>query len=66
MLTPEAFNHLVQRIAELNNLDQATAAQYAAYIGDTPEIASDGKVIVRDEHNNVLFRLDLGGFYGTG
>jgi len=66
MLTPEAFYDLIQRIAELNNLDQATAAQYAAYIGDTPEIAADSKAIVRDEHQNIIACLDLGGFYGTG
>jgi len=39
---------LAGHLAEVANLDGATALKYANAIGDTPEIDDDGKTVIRD------------------
>lgn len=40
-----------------NGLTEAVALDYTARIGDTPELAEDGKVIVRDDAGQEIARL---------
>lgn len=40
-----------------NGLSEDTALDYMARIGDTPEIAEDGKVIVRDAGGKEIARV---------
>jgi hypothetical protein len=58
-LTPESFDAVAHEIAATNNLPIETALGYAAYIGDTPELADDGRVVVRDESGAELARIIL-------
>jgi hypothetical protein len=48
MMTTDGFAKLAQRIAELNGLTIERASQYLARIGDTPDVAEDGRVSVKD------------------
>ncbi len=57
--TPESFDEAARGIAAANNLPLETARDYLWYVGDTPEIADDGRVIVRDESGNDLGRIIL-------
>jgi hypothetical protein len=40
-----------------NDLSEETALHFMARIGDTPELADDGKVIVRDEGGKEIARV---------
>lgn len=40
-----------------NGLTEEAALAYMARIGDTPELAADGKVIVRDDAGQEITRL---------
>lgn len=40
-------------------LDAKTALKYADFIGDTPEVDADGKVVIRDKKNKVIARLSI-------
>jgi hypothetical protein len=40
-------------------LDAKTALKYADFIGDTPEVDADGKVVIRDQKNKVIARLSI-------
>lgn len=42
-----------------NGLSEETALDYMARIGDTPELAADGKVIVRDDRGTEIARVIL-------
>ena len=42
-----------------NGLSEDTALEYMTLIGDTPELADDGKVIVRDREGNEIVRVDF-------
>ncbi len=53
-MTPEDLSAFAKVLAEQNNLDLPTAEKYASIIGDTPELAENGKVIVRDNDDRVL------------
>ena len=57
--TPEGFEEAAREIAVANNLSVETARDYLAHIGDTPEIANDGRVIVRDQSGVELARIIL-------
>ena len=50
---------MAREIAAANNLSFETASQYAAIVGDTPELADDGRVIVRDDSGAELARIIL-------
>lgn len=56
MISLHAFETLVPQLAALNNIDEDTAGDYAARIGDTP-IIEDGLCIVRDDEGNVVARV---------
>lgn len=57
--TPESFDEAAREIASANNLSPETAGKYLSHIGDTPEIADDGRVIVRDEFGVEMARIIL-------
>jgi len=59
MMDRNAFDRIVTAIQQLG-YDESTAVRYAVLIGDTPSLDDDGKVVVTDEHGDVLARLDLG------
>jgi hypothetical protein len=40
-----------------NGLSEETALDYMARIGDTPELAEDGRVIIRDDSGQEIARL---------
>jgi hypothetical protein len=44
-------------MAALNNLSLETAMKYFWLIGDTPELAEDGRIVVRDESGQELARI---------
>jgi hypothetical protein len=58
MITDEGFDALVDEIMALG-YGEETAADYAARIGDTPELAEDGRIVVRDDAGNEVARLKL-------
>ncbi len=45
-LSRHGFDDLAEAIAKLNKLDAETAREYAALIGDTPQLDEDGLVVV--------------------
>lgn len=55
--TPQSFEEAAQTIAAANNLTIETARNFLVHVGDTPEIADDGRVIVRDESGLELARI---------
>lgn len=55
----ESFEAFAQAIADANNLDRDTAADYASRIGDTPEIDNNGRAIVRDDNGAEIARITL-------
>lgn len=57
--TPESFEDAAREIAAANNLSLETASEYLSHIGDTPELADDGRVIVRDQSGVELARIIL-------
>lgn len=59
MLTPAGFDRLAQKIADTNQLALEQAGDYLVLVGDTPEFAEDGKVIVRDDDGAELARIIL-------
>jgi hypothetical protein len=59
MITPEDFDSFVQAIADANKLSIETAGDYAARIGDTPEIDDNGRAIVRDDNGAEIARITL-------
>lgn len=59
MITPEDFDSFVQAIADANKLSIETASDYAARIGDTPEIDDNGRAIVRDDNGAEIARITL-------
>ncbi len=59
MMTTDGFDSLAERIAQVNDLPLELARQYLSFIGDTPELADDGKVIVSDEDGTELARITL-------
>lgn len=54
----ETFYALIDSIVALG-FDEATAAHYAALIGDTPILDEEGKVVVLDRAGKELARLAL-------
>lgn len=56
MLTERDFNHLVNRIAALGYAE-ATAAEFAALIGDTPCADDQGRIVVQDGQGRELALL---------
>ncbi len=60
MITDEGLSQLAREIVALG-YNEHTAAHYAALIGDTPCLDSDGRVVVM-EHGQVLARLRLKSF----
>lgn len=57
ILSPEGLEEIAQRLARQNNLPIETARKYANLIGDTPELADDGRIIVIDRDGNELARV---------
>lgn len=57
-MAPDIFGRAKRLESELG-LDPKTALAYSDFIGDTPEIDSDGKVVIRDKNNNVIARLSI-------
>lgn len=55
MLDEAGFNELMDAIVA-QGFDEETAAEYAAFIGDTPIVDKDGFVLVMDG-DKVLARL---------
>lgn len=58
-LSEKGLEEMTRDIAAANNLPLEIAGEYALYIGDTPEIADDGRAIVRDESGVELARIVL-------
>ena len=56
----ENFESFAREIASLNNLSIETARDYAALIGDTPELDGEGLVVVRDADDKEIVRIRLG------
>lgn len=46
MISPDDFDDLASDLAKLNDLDLETASALLAQIGDTPELAEDGRVVI--------------------
>ena len=59
MLTPEGLEEFAKDLARLNNLPLETAGQYAALIGDTPELDAKGSVVVRTDTGEILARVRI-------
>jgi len=58
MMNEEQFRELMREIQALG-YDEETAGEYAAIVGDTPEIDESGLTVVRSENGMVLARLKL-------
>ena len=52
----EALAELIQRST---GLDRQTAEQYANAIGDTPEVDSEGLVVIRDLQGKIIDRVSI-------
>lgn len=60
MFSPENFQEFAQDIADANGIALELAEEYAALIGDTPELDEQGRAIVRRESDGVeIARLVL-------
>lgn len=59
MMTESGLNEQARVIAEVNGISVQRAAEFLAFIGDTPELADDGKVIVRDVRGTEIARVFL-------
>lgn len=46
MISPDEFDALAADLAKLNGLDLETASALLGQIGDTPELAEDGRVVI--------------------
>ena len=57
MFTEAHFATLTKEVARANNLTEGQAGEFVALFGDTPELADDGRVIVRDAQGKELARL---------
>ena len=57
MFSPDAFEAAIRELARLNHLDLETAGDYMVRIGDTPELAADGRIIVRDDTGKEIARV---------
>lgn len=55
------FNAAARALQRANGLSEETALDYMARIGDTPEVAADGRVIVRADDGSELARVILPG-----
>lgn len=51
-MTLNTFNKLTTAIARLNQVDEDTAGDWLALIGDTPEFMPDGTVSIPDENGD--------------
>lgn len=58
MMEFEGYKRLVEQIMALG-YDRDRAMDWAAAIGDTPELAEDGQVVVRNEDGSEAARLRL-------
>lgn len=58
-MTEADFQKQAAAIAQANNIPTDTAAEYLALIGDTPELADDGKTVVRGEDGIEIARVTL-------
>lgn len=54
----ESFHTLIDAIAALG-FNRKTAGYYAAQIGDTPVFDDAGRIVIQDDHGNVVDRLAL-------
>jgi hypothetical protein len=57
MFTEAAFNSAAAELARLNGISEDLAGELLARIGDTPELADNGQVIVRDEAGQEIARV---------
>lgn len=57
MMTEGAFVETAALLAERNRLSIARAEELLSFIGDTPELADDGRVIVRDDEDREIARV---------
>ena len=57
MYAEAAFYAEAAELARLNGISEDLASDYLAGIGDTPELAEDGRVIVRDEDGTEIARV---------
>jgi hypothetical protein len=48
-MTPDAFDQLVEEVAQLNGLSEDVAADLVARVGDTPETDDQDRVVVTSE-----------------
>lgn len=58
-MTPAAFDEQVRDLARLNGVSENRAGELMALIGDTPELADDGRVIVRDLQGVEIAKLQF-------
>ncbi len=56
-MTLANFEDVADQLAKLNGLSPDTASHYLSLIGDTPELAEDGKVIVIDDDGKEIARI---------
>ncbi len=61
MHDPNSFIAAARALQRANRLSEETALDYTARIGDTPELADDGRVIVRGDDGAELARVFLPG-----
>lgn len=59
MMTIETLRNLAAQIERELGLPPEKAMEYADAIGDTPEIAADGKIVIRDWNNKVIDRISI-------
>jgi hypothetical protein len=58
MMTQEQFRELIKEIKALG-YDEETAGGFAVFIGDTPCLDEQGRVVVIDDDGRELARLNL-------
>jgi hypothetical protein len=63
MITKQGLEEMARDIAQINGINLQLANEYAALIGDTPELDDLGseRVIVRDESGREIARVILPG-----
>jgi hypothetical protein len=59
MFSETAFLEAATELARVNHLPLETAEEFLSLIGDTPELADDGRVIVRDASSAEIGRVIL-------
>ena len=58
-MTEAQFYAAIEALAARNGISVELAGGYMAYIGDTPELCEDGRIVVRDDNGVEIARVHM-------